>query len=659
MSVISGIFRPVEEDPSTAKPRSLRVGQLDGFDRWALGIISVVFLLMAANFEHLKPSMSDTWYHLAIAKRMVQTGWINGWDAWHYAPIGRPHLYPPLLHIILMVLGKLTGSVIVAGQICATVFLPLSMLTIWACARRILGSRLGLLATLLPLTDLFHFVIMEAYIAGCLVNILMPLLLLGVLFRRPWWAILFLTLIYYSHLGFSQCVALGLLLFGFKYRSHFRLTLKVVSISFLFFTPWLAHVVAHLDWLPVLKQGGMPGNPVEKLLSLQNFNVVLLGLGTWGIIKAPRPNAARMIPVYMLVGFLPILFAYGGRYSMHTMPLWAILGAGVLGRLLPEAPTWRRVIGIVGLTFLPLPTLGLVGVVMPIPIPITGSHMIVIMTMTGRGLFGDEERNENYGPDCEQVAAYLKKTTQPDEVIHVNTVLVAEMVSLLADRPTDHGAWWECSKESAKLQGRLQRDWAPTSTFVCIRPEADAGSVLQETPPMPGVDHRFILGRFEIGERRAPKLSPTGIHLTRWEPLTVAGASSTCDIYTSGAAWTFPSHDNNLALISAPVPKGSFAGARLRLSSSEMDERLVLGIRTKNGGNYTWQLSIPEGNEQYRVRVVFRWMTDSAGKRWTGQPVRELYISRPPDPGGKKGEQHEQTVRISRVEMLAERAPGK
>jgi len=652
MSFLRGIFGPVENAGARELPRTLRTGPLDRFDRWALGIILLVFVVMAANFHGLGPSMSDTWYHLNIGKGIMEKGWIDGWDEWHYAPFGRPHLYPPVLHLLLAALGWVTGSILTAGKVCAVVFLPASMVTIWYLARRVLGSRLALLAVLLALTDLFHFVIMQAYITGCLVNILLPLLLVTFLSRRPWWSILLLTLIYYSHLGFSHCAAAGLLLFGLKYRSYLRLSLKVVAISFLFFSPWLAHVVGHLDWLPVLAKGGMPGSPLEKLLCLQNFNVVLLVVGIWGIAAAPRRDPARRLPIYILIGFLPILFAYGGRYPMHTLPMWCVLGASVLGGLLPAAATARRIIGIAGLTFLPLPTLGLFGA-----LPITASHMLVIMSVTGRGALGNGERNEAYKPDCDMVAGWLKKHTDPGDVVHVNTVWVAEMVSLLADRRTDHGAWWECSKESAKLYGRMMRDASSHATFVYVRPEADPGSVIEEHPEMPGVDRKFTVGRFEIGVREPPGLEPAEAPVGNWRALKTAGAAGDVEHSQKLTRWTFPARGNKLAHISAPLPEGTFAGVRLNLRSSRMDDRLVFGIKTRDGGYYSWPLSIPEANMICSARVVFKWMVNSDRECWSGQPVDRICISRPPGKPVKRKRDEEieqQTVEICSVGLLAE-----
>lgn len=658
MTTLKAIFSPVRPADAPQGSGSLRLGSGHRLDRWALGFVGVVFLLHLISIPHLRPSMSDTWYHLGVAKSILAEGGIPGWDCWNYAPIGRPHLYPPLLHLIIAGVAAVTGSVVFAGQLCAAVFLPLSLLTIWYCARRLLDPRLALLAMLIPMTDFLHAMVMEAYIAGCLVNILMPLLMVSFLLRRPWWSILILALMYYSHLGFPHCVALGLLLFGLKYRSYLRLAVKVVAISLLLFTPWLSHVLAHLDWLPVLRQCGMPGDPLRKLLSLQSFNLVLLGFGFWGIAVAPRRRPERMLPVYLLLGFLPILFSYGGRYTMHTMPLWAILGATVLGPLLPQMASAGRILGIMLLTLLPLPSVSVMDGVHPLPL--TGSHLVILSAVSANSVLSDNEKSEAYKPDCDRLAAYLRKTTAPDDVIHVNTVWIADMIWLLADRRTDSGAWWECSKRSETLYGRLLRDWSQHAVFVCIRPEADAGSVLWDTPPMPGVDREFILGRFQMGIRDPHKLRATGVRVTDWRALSAPGATGRVESTRQHFRWRFDVGRDKLALISAAVPEGRFAGARFRISADATEGNLVFGVRSDDGRDYRWPISIPRANTGYNVRAVFDWMADEAGNEWPAGPVRELYFAYPPSARGtEKTEGDERTVEVTGVELLAEAPPSR
>ncbi len=627
----------------------MRVGPLDRFDRFTLGLIAAIFLILLANINHLKPSMSDTWYHDNVAQQFRDEGGIGGWDMMDYAPTGRPQLYPPLLHVLLATLATFTGGIVHASQLCAAMFLPLALLTTWYAGRRLLDSRAALLAVLLVMTDLMHFVIMEAHIAGCLINILLPLLVVTFLARRAWWSILLMTLMLYAHLGFPICVVAGLLLFGLKYRSYGRLALQVTGISLLLFTPWLTHVLHYLDWLPVLKQGGMPGNPLHKLMSLQSFNLLTLGLGFWGIATASRRLPQRMMPAYLLIGFLPILVTYGGRYMMHTMPLWAILGAPMITWLLPPLATTRRILGVMFLTFLPWPTIGLMNGFNAIPL--TAPHMLAIMTVKGGAPLENGDKSEAYRPDCDQLADWLRRSTPPDEIIHTNTVWMADMIALLAHRRTDSGAWWEDSKQQEIIDGQALRDRMPHSIFACIKPSADAGSILADTKPMPGVDHVYELGRFQIGVRDRHWLGRTGAAVTGWQPFSVAGTAGSVANDAGSLRWTFPVQRDQLALITANAPAGSFGGAKLTLASSVMCDDLVFGIRTPDGHDYRWPLALAVAERKDNVRVIFDWMLDAQGKRWPGGPISQVYFACPPAKAVEKTK-GDRSLEVIQVELV-------
>ena len=88
---------------NSGRDRQLWRGPLDVFDLFSLGVSAVVLLVLLARVDGLKPWMSDTWYHVAIADQILDRGSIPAWVDWDYAPVGRPHLYPPLLHLLLAI----------------------------------------------------------------------------------------------------------------------------------------------------------------------------------------------------------------------------------------------------------------------------------------------------------------------------------------------------------------------------------------------------------------------------------------------------------------------------------------------------------------------------------------------------------------------------
>ena len=71
--------------------------------------------------------------------------------------------------------------------------------------------------------------------------------------------------------------------------------------------------------------------------------------------EARQPGEAerdlgQQLPYWLLVGMLPLLASYGGRYFMHSIPLWSLFAAQCLHRLTPPVPRARRCVGLMLLT---------------------------------------------------------------------------------------------------------------------------------------------------------------------------------------------------------------------------------------------------------------------------------------------------------------------
>lgn len=635
-----------------AHPRPLDAG-IGRFDKSALAIIGLAFLLLVTAWPKLVPAMSDTWYHLAIAQKTVDAGAVPLWDWWEFAPYGRPNLYPPLLHIILAGLASVLGSVDAAGSLLAATFLPLGLLTGWYCARKLLGPAPALLTVLLMLTDLTHLIVMQAYIAACLTNILMPLLLVAVIERRAWRAIGLMTLIYYSHLGFPHVVALGLVIFGIAERSYLRLAIKVVSIAFLFWTPWLAHVLAHVEWIEkVLRGGGLPAPLLLRVLSLQVLNGVIIVAGLIGARRLWRAGGAvRVIPCMML-GFLPILLSYGGRYMMHSLPLWCMAGAFAVSRLLPEGSSRLRLLLLSLATLLPMPAVGFFG--RPMPLPFTTSLALFMIHQSG-GPIAAGDKSERYEPDCDALAAWLRENTASDEVIFTNTEWIADCIARLADRRVDFGAWWECGRDDVRRENRAWRDDRPSATFVCIKPENDPGSIIRKTEPMPGVDETLEAGRFLIGLRR-PHLLTDGeeIPLSSFRVVPAPGVAGEIKETDAGIAWVVAKGAGKLSAVEAPVPVGRFEGVEMRLRSDK-PQPVLLGLETTDGRRLSAEVTVPHAGEWRVARVPLAWMRVVGSARPDELALAPLpAISRVVLSWAPEGELGDRRIEVHHVRLLHE-----
>ncbi len=639
---------------------SPRAGWEARFDEASWILIGLVFLAMLAAWPKHVPAMSDTWYHLAIADRALERGGVPLWDDWEFAPHGRPNLYPPVLHLLLSAIGAVTGGVLNAGRVMAVLVLPTALFSTWFAARRILGPRAAFLAVVLCLLDVTQFIVMEAYIAACLTNILAPLVALAVVERRPWPGVVGMTVLYYSHLGFPHMVALGLLLFGLVERAYLRTVLKVVGIAFLWWTPYLAHVLGHAEWIAaVFRGGGLPMPLLQKVFSLQILNPIILLCGALGARALWRAGGPGRVVPCMMLGFLPILLSYGGRYMMHSMPFWAAAGAVCLQRIAPPEATRLRLALLSLATLLPTPAVGVFG--KPTPLPFTTPIALVASLCTPEGLLGDQgEKSERYRADCEDLAAWLRANTPPDEVIATNTEWIADSIALLADRRTDFGAWWECGTEASKRSNRAWREDRPSGVFVAIKPENDAGSILRKTEAMPGVDEMTEIGRFVVGVRRPHDLTGPARDVLPSAFERIPGAAARLSVRGDLLEWSVADAPAKAAGILADLgPDGVAAGGVELRVRSDRAEPLAIALVTAEGEELSARVTLPREGEWRQVRIPLAWMTLAGAPRADALAgrgsvtVRRVYLLW----SQEKGEA-QRDVEVHHVRLLTKAHPG-
>lgn len=639
------VYRHVDLDNSR-RDRRLWRGPFDVFDGFSLAFIGLIALVLVARADGLDPFVSDTWYHLATAKQVAERGEIPDWMDWDYQPVGRPNVYPPLIHVLVAGLSKVTGDVLTAGRAFAVLFLPASFLSCWFAARWIFDSRTALVAVLVLSLDALHAFIEMLYIPSCFTNILGPLLLITILTRRTLASIVLLTLLGYSHLGVPYLAAFGLVLFALKYPRYRGEVALVCITAFLFASPWLYKAWSQRAWL----SAGIPGG----FMMLHSLNLVLIGCGLWGIRNLKKHRAQEAIVRWALIGMVPLLLSYGGRYTMHSAPLWAISAATVLVRLLPAGATWKRAAALVAATLLPTPAL----------MPLTTTHAMIMMGISGRPMMGgDETKGEALFQDSYDAIAWVEEHTEPGEIVHVNKEWIADMIPLLSDRRSDWGCWWECSREIGKLQNRAYRDNGDRRVFVCIRPKSDTGSILGPTERMPHVDEAEEIGRFVVGVRWTRLFEPLkqvdgfgeGTEV-KWE---VGGEGTGGQAWvtetpsSSWLSWHIPAGATE-AELGWPVSAAEAGGIALTMRTSAPLEGLKLGLTEEDGSRFAWDIAVPSVAEALpvtaygpplerplwqRVRVAFDWLTPVGGTEDDGEgearqldlgQVRSMWLSVPP-----------------------------
>ena len=463
-------------------------------DKIALTFIAIIFGLFLLGIWRFEPSGWDTWYHLAVSKRLFDTGHIPLWDNWEFAPEGRPHLYPPMLHLLTAGFGRLFGSLEAGFATVHLIVYPLSLLTGWWFARRLFGPIAALAALTLLFSDVMSVLLMVNPIASCLVNAIAPVVVLLVLRRRILLGILATTGMLYSHLGIPILVLLGLGLFCLWQRRFLWSYLAVTLPSLLLFSPWLMRVWTYRDWL---------SNFAERMTAFDQFKLFLLGIAAinllimlftgWGLVNLRWAKPRHVLPVLLCIGVLPLLPTYGGRYFIHTLPFYVAIAGFALAPYLSPPFTARVKWKFAAVALLPQLTLmGFMPKPAVFPLP-SGPWLAAIQVFTP-AVFGKEQGLRKDGRD---LIAYLTLVAKPGEIIHVDEPWISNLVACYTDLRGDKAAWWEVGKQGAAEQTREKELLSKTGILI-----------VQDATRLPKGVKTKVFGRFTVAVVREKDEQP-------------------------------------------------------------------------------------------------------------------------------------------------------
>lgn len=387
---------------------------------FALLIICIVF-----SFGQLptSPQFMDGYYHLSCANAFLRSGGWVGTDWWSVAPEYRPHLYPPVFHLILSFLRAIGLGGLQSLQLCELLSRPLFFFVLWYVFRKQISAAFAYFFFLIA----FSFFPLYVCIAGNLPATLA--IVFGVLAwaaaseGKPVSGALFLGLAFYTHTGVALIFLISLLISGVGGRVY----LNIAGYGLLTALPMLYHQARHLSELSVVQ--------LVESLSLC-VDVIVLGLGLLAcrdFLKTRKERYGLLFLGY-LIGSAVIFFKYPYRFFCAQGALGGIwLAALYLGNrfsLLSGKKAYGAVLLITIGFFLLHPVLtwnkGKPG------IDAAAATYAKIISGGWRDevkLAGVYDR-QLYGPVVEQI----NRTTAANGIVSSNSELCAQIFSALSDR---------------------------------------------------------------------------------------------------------------------------------------------------------------------------------------------------------------------------------
>ncbi|MBU7018448.1 MAG: hypothetical protein HXS44_13135 [Theionarchaea archaeon] len=291
--------------------------KINAYDILAVLIITVTTFALLVRFD-IFPVFVDIYYHTSVVVSFDKVGGIVLWDFWEFAPAGRPHLYPPLLHSVMLLLSEFADYMTVA-KFTSFIMVPLSQMTVWVFSRDILSRKTGFYSVLVLTSSVEYFRLQVITSAAALVLVLVPLAFYAFEKKKYVAAVIILTSCLYTHVSMGPLVVGSFLLYGVLEREKLREAAKIITMSLILYLPWGIHLLINI--------GSLSSNSPPSSGSLMIFPLIF---GITGIVICMKRKKEFLIPVCILVCMIPIAFSYPGRFAGHSVLPLALLSGVAL-----------------------------------------------------------------------------------------------------------------------------------------------------------------------------------------------------------------------------------------------------------------------------------------------------------------------------------------
>lgn len=276
------------------------------WDRAAWGWILIHTVLLAALWP-LLPIFVDIYYHLNVAQGFRDAGGVVLHDFWEFAPLGRPHVYPPALHVALAAFAQAGLPLLTIGQLLTVGTYPAVLLATWALVRTWLGSERAYWATLCSLVPYSYLLVTCNTVAASWAIVWWLLSLVALHQRNALGLALCGVLAFYTHLSMPWLMLLSWGLLAWREPPLRQMVLRGGSVVVLAALPWLGHL-----WQQRAAFG--PIRSMENLYLEWPLAIDVLALIGVGVLwRAPAPGPRRLLFV-LLASLLPLAISYPFRF---------------------------------------------------------------------------------------------------------------------------------------------------------------------------------------------------------------------------------------------------------------------------------------------------------------------------------------------------------
>lgn len=436
-------------------------------DNWFIGplhlydilVILLVAVFTVGLFVVGPPLTLDDFYHMGVAQEIYTFGFVPTWDFWDFVPIGRPQLYPPLLHILMALFMKFSGGdVFFAARVFKVITYPFLVFCFWYSARGFLGRKSAFYSTM-ALASIYPMLVLSYIIMpASLVIALTCLLFLTFTRKKLLYSIILMAVMLWLHISMPILSIIALLAFSLLRRreGYLKFFLKVFAASALLYSPWLIHVAVNINWL------SSAGLPAEFFVPF-----IVWALGLPAIIFSFKYYKADYF-IYTLYAFalIPLFSGYGIRYWVYlTIPLSFFVGVTLSRHVGSRSGKWRaiKMILIVLLAVSAIAVTPAIGGATPVqqgPIAYPNNSFSFLSSPFLQLLLWSPQCRGMVTPDIFPLylaSGWIRANTQPSQPICYigSSSTDAEVITAFTGRPTTGGMWLEVMNPLTQIASQL------------------------------------------------------------------------------------------------------------------------------------------------------------------------------------------------------------
>lgn len=417
------------------------------YDRWdklSLLIIILTITLLLYRWE-MFPKFIDIYYHFSVAKNF---GLVNGvviHDFWEYAPDGRPHLYPPLFHLIIIILGNLGFKTEFLMKFVSFIVFPLLQLTSFFIFRKLFNTKISFY-TIFLLTSSYSFYWFQTnMIPACLVIIFSIIVYYLIEKNKFISSSILLALSFYTHFGLSLVITLSLIIYMFLRKEKRKLIIKVLCITFILYLPWLLNIVYNISYLTTK----------QAVFILLKFHIILFLLALGGAYFCFRHKKKMYIPISYAISMISLLFFYPSLYfDGHNLFSWSLLGGVFLGNIHKKICLVKKKLVLIALLLILL---------LFTPVFFVSNNLIPNFkwekgTFTYLLFYKPEIEDLNLIQTRNlELADYINKNTAPNDIFYTENAYLGGLITALTGRSQAGAMYHEVKPidQSYKIKARI------------------------------------------------------------------------------------------------------------------------------------------------------------------------------------------------------------